>query len=914
MSKFLYKVAEELNTKHQGDFRDVVIVLPARRSVLFLQKHLSQIVSKTFWVPQTFILPQFVEWISSRSIVSGPQALTDLYECYRQSISNAASFDVFNLWASTALKDFGDIDGSLSNSKQVFSNLQSIREIDSWSFNSESLTKSQLQFIAFWEELGRLYEAYNIYQRQTERWSYNALIKWIGEEQGLLEENTKGRHIYFIGMASFSIAEMKLIEKLNSITRTEVLWDADEYYVNDPMHEAGFFARKYREHFGQLNGISKELKTTKKYFEVYETTTSIGQCYGVAEKLKELSPEELENTCVVVADEKLAEPLLSALTIHDVPVNLAIGMPLGATTSAKWLATTLKIKQKLLTETRGIYHKDFVEWLQLSQSVGLSTIDISGLKNNIISSLWIYVTEQQLAEYTASNEHLQSLVKLLFEDDLSTFLASAKTLIRHSASADDISVLEKASARKMMRLIDDVYDMMERYDFLRNISSLNVLWNQMLSGEKLQYEGEPVNGLQVLGFRETRALDFDTVFILGANEETLPGSAIQQSFIPFELRGYYKLPMPNEQENMIAYMFYRLLQYPSQVHLFYSTISSDFKGTEQSRYITQLENELVKANSQITIDRIKMKMSEPEALNAQQTVRANAFVHAKLDKLFSRGISPSAINKFNTCPLDFYYRYILGLGEEEKLEEQMSSATFGSIVHHVLEKFYEAFKESYPKENDYEELKATLDTHLDEAFDTLYSTHNTTFGYNYLASKVATDMLVRIISFEKNLLLERNKEGIQPKLIDIEMTLSKSIPVENYDWNKPVALRGKVDRIEELAGITHILDYKTGKVEGKDVKLDKTMDELLSSDKHIKLVQLLCYIYMYSQDGKAPENVTAGFYSFVAHRKGFMMLEEKMSDEKLNDFERSFMYWVKRVYATEVFEHNSNSKFCEYCR
>jgi ATP-dependent helicase/nuclease subunit B len=914
MSKFLQTVAKQLNDVHQGDFRDVVVVVPARRSMLFLQKYLSAEVGKTYWTPQMFIFPQFIEWMASRSIVSGAEALMDLYVCYRQTVQQPATFDVFSSWATTALKDFGDIDGSLANSSHVFSNLQSIREIDNWSFNSEELSSAQKQFLSFWDELGKLYESYRVYQSQTERWSYNGLIRWLIDQSPLMEERVLGKKIYFIGLASFSPAEMTLIEKVKSQAEVEILWDIDAYYIEDTMQEAGFFARKARERFGTLSQLSRSLSETKKNIHVYETTTAIGQCYGAAELLSKLSAQELEQTCVVLADEKLAEPLLSSITRDDIAINLAIGVPLNTTTIAQWIGTTLHIRQKLLKENRGIYHKDFIEWLHLSVAVGVTTDEVLRTKQLLIEQLWIYLQQDHFKSHLQSESRLAQLIGLLFEaknDDVISNMAHHATQAANEAKKDSV---ERHTARSMAALLDRLNTLLKRFDFLNEATTLHVLWNQLLSGEVLQYEGEPVDGLQILGLRETRALDFDTIILLGANEETLPGNVVQQSFIPFELRGYYKLPMPHEQEYMVAYMFYRLLQHPVSVHMFYSTISSDFKGTEQSRYITQLENELKQHNAQITVQRYQLKLADAAYERTSLSVKATPYVHQILNELFKRGISPSAINKFNACPLDFYYRYILGLGEEETIEEQMSAATFGSIVHHVLEKFFETFKGTYPSEKDFQQLKSTLDERLSDAFEEVYATHTTGFGYNYLASKVAKDMLERFIGYELKLAKEREAMGVKPSIVDVEMFMRKEVDTQQYDWSKPVAIRGLVDRLETVAGQVRILDYKTGKVKDTDVRLNKPIAEIMKSDKHGKLLQLLCYIYMYSQDGREPENITAGFYSFVAHMKGYMMFEDKMTTEKLHEFEQALMDWVKQVYATEVFEHNPDSKFCEYCR
>lgn len=913
MSKFLRKTAQTLFDKHEGNFKDVIVVLPARRAILFLQKHLAHVAGKSFWLPQTFILPEFIQWLTKKNIASGMELMLELYQCYRKVIAEPSSFDVFSLWAATAHKDFGDVDRSLANGKNVFSNLKSIKEIEGWSFNSETLTKSQLQFIAFWEDLGKLYQEYSTFQKENDKWSYNALVKWAAENDTTWQNDVKGKTVYFVGMASFSTAEMALIKKLSAVTTVEVLWDLDEYYVNDAMHEAGYFARKYKETFKSINGVSNQLAATAKRIHINETTTTIGQCYGVAEALTKLTAEDLDNTCVVIADEKLAEPFLSAISSLDATVNLAIGIPLSASTQARWIECILRVKQKKQSEIRGIYYKDFIEWSQLCLSVGLKESDAASLKNAIISGRWIYIIPKQLVQYVDDTSLLQQLLDLLLEENAEAFILQTRILILTSIVDDNLNEFDRASAQLLIQILDDLSGLMKKYDFVKDLESLRMLWSQLLSMEKLQYEGEPVSGLQILGLAETRALDFENIYVIGANEETLPGNAFQQSFIPYELRGYYKLSMPTEHENMLAYAFYRLLQYPTNIHFYYSTISSDFKGTEQSRYLTQIESELIVANKAIVIEKHQLKMPEPDVLISEQSVINDAFAKGKLDQLFDYGISPSAINKFNTCPLDFYYRYILGLGEEEVVEEQMSSATFGSVVHHVLEKFYENYRDTYPAEADYEALKATLDKQLEAAFAELYSISNASFGFNYLARVVAKDMLVRIINFEKGLLAERNKDGISPKLIATEMMLSKSVAVEKYDWNKPIKLRGKVDRIEDIAGTAHILDYKTGKVEDKDIKLNKPIAQLFADDKHGKLVQLLCYIYMYQDENKSAENITAGFYSFIEHRKGFMMLDEAMTEDKLQEFEAAFVDWVKHLYTIEKFEHNPNSKYCQYC-
>lgn len=914
MGKFLFESAERLLSKHKGKMEDVIVVLPARRSILFLQKYFAEIVQEAMWLPQMQVFPQFLEWLSSRSVISGHEVLIDLYKCHQNAIHDKLEFEVFCQWASTAIRDFDDVDSSLSNSSMVFTNLKNIREIDGWSFNSEILSDSQKQFIAFWDNLGKLYQEYSTFQKEHQRWSYNGLIRWVNSEIQEIESRIQGKSLYFIGMASFSTGEMELIKKLSSVAEVNIWWDLDEYYTNDSVHEAGYFARIFKKNFSTIEGVKNELSHNAKDIFIYETTTAIGQCYGAADRLSKMSVDELSNTCVVIVDERLAEPFLESLSLPDVAVNLAIGLPLGSTAAARWIDSMLRIKRQLYINSRGIYHKDFSEWLQFCVVAGLKENEILSLQQKIITDLKTYISQDYLSSYDKGSELLRELISLLFDEDVIHFVNQCRSLL-YSSTMQEIEPndIQKISSLKVVQILEELSDSVRRNDFLQHIGALKVLWNQMLIYQKLQYEGEPVSGLQVLGLRETRSLDFEHLFILGANEEHLPGNKHHQSFIPNELRGYFKLPLSTEQENMTAYMFYRLLQYPKDIHIFYSTISSDFKGTEQSRYITQIESELVSVNQNITLSQHKMTLKEPEIDSSIQSVPSSDFIKSRLDSILSYGISPSAINTFNSCPLDFYYKYILGLGEEVKMEEQISPATFGSIVHEVLERFYNNFINSYPEEKDYDALISAIDEKLDTAFNHIYSTENIAYGNNYLARVVAKKMLVDFIRYEKKTLAERKSEGFIPKVLQIEQMLKREVPMEKYGIDKPIALRGKVDRIDEIKGKIHILDYKTGKVEEKDVNLKKEIEEVWTSDNQGKLLQLLSYIYMYCADGKSSENVTAGFYSFTKHQQGFLMLNSPITDEMHEQIEKSFVAWTQQLYEMESFDHNPKAKYCSYC-
>ena len=87
----------------------------------------------------------------------------------------------------------------------------------------------------------------------------------------------------------------------------------------------------------------------------------------------------------------------------------------------------------------------------------------------------------------------------------------------------------------------------------------------MITTEKLSFQGEPLEGLQLMGMLETRALDFETVIVASVNEGVLPAGKTENSFIPFDVKIEYGLPTYREKDAIFSYHFYRLIQRAKKV-------------------------------------------------------------------------------------------------------------------------------------------------------------------------------------------------------------------------------------------------------------------------------------------------------------------------------------------------------------
>lgn len=435
-----------------------------------------------------------------------------------------------------------------------------------------------------------------------------------------------------------------------------------------------------------------------------------------------------------------------------------------------------------------------------------------------------------------------------------------------------------------------------------------------------------------MGLLETRLLDFKKIIVLGLNEGAMPPLNPVQTMIPMDLRNYLKLPTPREKQGLFAHHFYRLLQRCEQLWITYTSSQESIGSNEASRYILQMELEWSRINKNMNIQRTFYTISNEESkTEAGVTIEKTAEIIQRLDEFFQKPVSASGLNKFITCPLDFYYRYLLEFGEEETVEEEVESNTFGTFIHNVLELLYMPFAR-HEKNGDLKPLQPSNITPTDveqmllkfkpmmfdqfmEHFDKDATAFQT--GRNMLSFEMACELTERILKKELTFLNEQT----EPVFIEfIEVELRGEVEIELSGVKRAIPLRGFVDRIDSVGGKIRIIDYKSGKVKDADVKLggfeaNDSLVSYFSSTKHA--VQLAFYTYLYHQKtGTYP--YCSSIYSLVNLNQGLFELQASgMTQEELMDLFPLFIQeLVAEIYdKNQPFEHQSLGfkSWCQYC-
>lgn len=124
---------------------------------------------------------------------------------------------------------------------------------------------------------------------------------------------------------------------------------------------------------------------------------------------------------------------------------------------------------------------------------------------------------------------------------------------------------------RFYELFNQLEDLQLSYGFISSTKSLYRLYTDILTKESLDFKGEPLEGLQIMGMLESRNLDFENLIIASVNEGILPSGKNNNSFIPYEVKKAVELPTYKEKDAIYAYHFYRLLQRAKNIHLLYNT-------------------------------------------------------------------------------------------------------------------------------------------------------------------------------------------------------------------------------------------------------------------------------------------------------------------------------------------------------
>lgn len=883
-TSFLDKIAKVLIDNYSEKLSNTIVVLPNKRAKIFLIEALKRQVNNNILSPDIISIEKFIQDIAGIRAIDPIELLFEFYEVYLSITekANQQSFEIFANWAKTLLQDFNEIDRYLLDPSHVLSYLKDIEDIKKWGIEVENKTQLLEKYIDFWKLLPNYYQSL-----------YNHLLnKGIGY-QGLIyreavnnlnhfSDSIKEKQFLFAGFNALNAAEERIIQHLIASDQASIYWDIDQAFLNDTFHDAGLFARRFKESWKHYKSNPFEWVvddfSQSKNIKVIGTPKTIGQAKiagSIIENIIIDNPNTtLDKVAVVLGEENLLVPLLYSLPSIVGALNITMGYSSKNNPAQILIAKLFKMHTNALSRNSKsyvLYYKDVLDIL--THPLVEPYAKTSSLVRIINQNNYTFIPHYKLLEL---NPNPSDLFLLLFQkwekgsmavlETISGLLLIIKVNLSNNNEEEKIT---KAFVYAIFKVINKLINYYSQHSHIDKIETLYAIYKQVIDLAEVSFEGEPLNGLQIMGVLESRVLDFETVIITSMNEGKLPAGKSQNSFIPYDVKRELGLPTFKEKDAIYTYHFYHLLQRAKNIYLIYNTESEGLDAGEKSRFITQLE---VEKQPKHTLTHEIYNSVLPETAYQPMIVPKSELVMERLKEISEKGFSPSALTSYIRNPIDFYFQKILRISEVEEVEENIALNTLGTIIHETLEALYTPFIGKFLSENDLLGCFKLLDDEVLKQFKLVYKEGEIKKGRNLLAFEVAKRNVSNFLKVE----LESIKNGDAIKILHLEKACERVL--EHPSLPFPIKIAGKVDRIEERNGVIRIIDYKTGKVEKASVVL-KSWKDLTKEIKNDKIIQVLAYAFMFEKEANE-KPIEAGIISFKNLKSGFLPFTFKENKEE----------------------------------
>ncbi len=826
------------------DIQDTCFIFPNRRSSVFFRKYLGDILRESgagrpMHAPMSLTINDFFYRVYGGEVTDRIRLLLELYESYKTVYPKAEPLDEFVFWGEVILADFGDVDKFLVNAEDLFTDVADFKGIqDDYSHLSDVQRQAVEHFVAhFRDRNGRLTvrldtDDATVKARFLQVWNilfplYSDFRKRLRGKgmayEGMvyrdLAERLKGgesvsdvlsgvfpqvRRYVFVGLNALNECEKTVLRRLRDAGLAEFCWDYVSKAVQDPRNKSSVFMKDNVREFPNAFVVDPD-GLPEPSFHVVNVPSSVGQAKLAPAILSRCNTENPVETAFILPDENLLMPLLNSIPPEYDSINVTMGCPLtgGAIHS---LLSSVSAMQQRLREKGGswfFYHREVRSIFSNSLFRAVLSEDEESVVRQVKNGAKYYIPQEELQG--------GPLLDLIFRP----ILNQPKT-----ASAEQNRRLVKYLSDIVSYVgwkLRDVESMLLELDFAkRYLQSLNLLggmdldvlpatWlhllDELLAGEAVPFRGEPLEGLQVMGPLETRALDFRNLVLFSANEGTFPRRGSSASFVPPELRKGFGLPTFEYQDSVWAYYFYRMIQRAEHVWLVCDSRTEGLKTGEESRYVKQLQY-YYRVPLERFVATARMQLA-PEADALPKT-------QEDIDAIRNGELSASSLQSYLSCPARFYYSFVKRLENEDEVLEAMDAGSLGRVYHKAMQLLYQPFPLVTVAEldrmlGDRKGIKMLVRGLIIKEMKTVDVT-----GRDLVVEEVIVEYVLRTLKHDRDLLVQSGSKGFEILLMEKKM----SCGFEGF------RLKGYADRIDSyLGGEARIVDYKTGKVEQEDIDI-----------------------------------------------------------------------------------------------
>lgn len=832
MNTFLHYIAKDLTERYGTDLSHTAVVFPNKRAALFLNEELARCAGKPVWAPAYLTISDLFRKYSTLQVGDPIKLVVELYKSYTHVTGKDETLDRFYDWGRLLISDFDDVDKHMADAQKVFANIANIHELDDvsylsveqkeilsqffGSFSDEHNSMLKEMFLSLWKKLGDIYQDFR--QRILRQGiAYEGLLYREVVEKNLIKKEYD-RYI-FVGFNMLHKVEQQLFLTLKAEGAADFYWDYDYFYTRVQEgclpNEAGKYINQYLKLFG--DSLSEKYRKDaydnfrkKKDVTFIKAKTENIQARHVSEWLVEKQRFlDGKRTAIVMCDETLLQSIIHAVPTCVDNVNITSGFPLSQTPVAAFVTQLINLRVSGTREDGG-FRISFVRKVTEHPYAAFISDCVGKVARHLHDDRILFPTQKDLVADEATEFLFKSIEGN--EDTLRWLLG----IMRMIANGND-DTLYVESVFSMYTILNRLLDLVSEGELSVDPVTMQKLIGQLISSTTIPFHGEPAVGIQIMGLLETRNLDFDHLLILSCNEGNMPNGIRDSSFIPYSIRKAYGLTTVDNKVAIYSYYYHRLLEKAEDVTIMYNTSTENGSRGEMSRFMLQMMVE-----SPHPIRRVTLHASLNTDEGDNREVDKDAGVMEKL--LSYSKLSPTALNRYLRCPLQFFYNNIAGIREpDDDIEEQLSSRAFGNIFHNASEEIYKNLQGTGRMVTESVISQLARKEHIAEVVDRMFQREM--FGdderrwrkiqYNGM-QLISREVIVRYISR----LLEIDKKLAPFNILALETDVCGKVKVVTPEGEKTVCVGGRIDRLDMVTDretgkrTIRVIDYKTG---GSDI-------------------------------------------------------------------------------------------------
>lgn len=880
MHSYLESIAQVFASEVGIELSQYTFVFPNHRAGLFFRKHLCKALQQPIFAPKIITINECFASLTHLQVADQLTLLLRLYRAYKKRRENAEELEHFLHWGKMMLADFSEVDNHcVKDVKSLYALVEDMHDID---VHFASLQPEQINAIKrFWQEFHASFENNNgnhMHQQFIRTWQLLYPL-YCDLREDLLKE----------GLAYEGLLHRQVLESWDSITEDtfskqyvfigfNAMTESERQLMLNlqQMGRADFYF-DYSDHLlrDEQNAASRFMHDNQLLFHSRYTLPN-----------RTTTPLESKDITLITVSSSVSQ----AHQVHEVLDQLKNNV-------SDWTRTAVVLpNEELLIPL-------------------LHTIPSDIQKINVTMGYPLRATQPyKLMAYPEKEMDIPQDTNVFFEQ-------------MYQALHEMLNANNTESIYQMLKVVERVQQASLEYtDIDFSVQAVQQLLKMLSMEMTIPYTGEPLEGLQIMGVLETRALEFDNIIITDFNDDTYPGRSRNNSFIPYTLRRGFDLPTVERQDAIFSYNFYRMLSHAKNIWFIANTHADDQHSGELSRYYYQLLWQYQVPIKHIIIND-KLLSNIPQRLPISKTQDTLDI----LSKYFAtspqkRSLSATALGEYLRCQKSFYYKYVENIHDKEEDESvSISNKTFGEVYHEIMQYLYTPLEGKIVLEADIEALKR--DVYNDQYWSNLGPL--TKLQGDELAEKVIRNCVYTTLEHDLNLVPFEYYKSELGTLRTLEIPSLK----------EELSFFGKIDRIDVKNDCMRIIDYKTGSATLDFTSMSEifgrsknTEDEELSirNEGNRYILQTLLYCWLLEGDKRIQVlqekhanalGVSPGIYSVrqlndeskptYLHKKGEEVLYTRdIADEFINQLTEL----IEEIYNPDLpFYPTQDMRKCEGC-